>query len=215
MRWVGAIVSTLLAGCASGGGTQVSIVALKSTPLTQLVDGGTFKPTYAPPIIWYIWNDLRDPDSKLSAEAKIRRAGLNAGGWTCKDYNARGDHMTNGLLAELGSMATGEVTTPNGGCVSADRPGVELLADIRNLGNASYERVAEIAKRMGFACPQSIGTELRCTAEYIERETVTQPPEVVREGGKARIERNYLRAAVLTYQMGGVADVEITRAIVP
>lgn len=211
----GALVLVLLAACASGSGSQISVAALKSTPLTQLVDGGTFKPTYAPPIIWYIWNDLQDPDSKLSVESRIQRAKLNAGGWTCRDYNARGHHLTNGLFAELGSLATGEVTTPNGGCVSSDRPGVELTAEIRDLGGVSHERVASVATRIGFTCPQPVGPELRCTAEYVERETVTQPPEVVRAGGKARFERDYMRTAVLTYQTGGVADVEITRVIVP
>lgn len=95
MRCVGAILALGLAGCAYGG-TQVTHEMLSSIPLTQLVSGGDGVTRVAPGAIWHIWNDLNDPTSKLSVESKIRRAALNSSGYTCKDYNARGDHLTQG-----------------------------------------------------------------------------------------------------------------------
>ena len=214
MRCAGAILALGVAGCAYGG-TQVTHEMLSSIPLTQLVSAGDGVTRVAPEAIWHIWNDLNDPTSKLSVESKIRRAALNSSGYTCRDYNARGDHLTKGLFYELGSMATGAQTTPNGGCVSGDRSPAEVYEEIRMLGGAGVDRVATAATSIGFVCPQPAGGALTCAANFVERETVRQPPEFVKDGEQAVTRTDYRFDLVLTYAPGQPAAISMTRAIVP
>ncbi len=214
MRWTGAILALGVAGCAYGG-TQVTHEMLSSMPLTQLVAGGDGVTRVAPSAIWHIWNDLNDPGSKLSVESKIRRAVLNSSGYTCKDYNARGDHLSKGLFYELGSMATGAQTTPNGGCVSGGRSPAEVYDEIRMLGGAGVDRVAAAAANIGFVCPPPVGVSLTCAAYFVERETVRQPPEFVPEGGQAVTRTDFRFDLVLTYSPGLPAVISMTRTVTP
>ncbi len=214
MRRVSAFLAAGVAGCAYGG-TQVTSEMLSSIPLTQLLAGGDGVTRVAPSAVWHIWNDLNDPASNLSVESKIRRAALNASGYVCQDYNARGDHLTKGPLYELGSMATGAQATPNGGCVSGDRSPAEVYEEIRMLGGANVGRVAAAAASIGFVCPQPAGGALACTANFIERETVRQPPDVVQNGGQAVTRTDYRFDLVLTYAPGQPAVVSMTRTVVP
>lgn len=214
MRWVGAVLALGFAGCAYGG-TQVTSEMLSSMPLTQLIAGGDGVTRVAPAAVWHIWNDLNDPASKLSVDSKIRRAALNASGYTCADYNARGDHLTKGLFYELGSMATGAQTTPNGGCVSGARSPAEVYDEIRMLGGADVDRVAAAAAKIGFVCPQPIDGALACAANFTERETVRQPPEFVPEGGQAVTRTDFRFDLVLSYAPGQPAAISLKRTIVP
>lgn len=213
MRWAEALLALGVAGCAYGG-TQVTHEMLSSVPLTQLLSGGDGVTRIAPSAVWHIWNDLNDPASKLSVESKIRRAALNSAGYTCKDYNARGDYLTKGLFYELGSMATGAQTRPNGGCVSGDRSPAEVYEEIRMLGGAGVDRVAAAATRIGFVCPQPAGGALACTANFVERETVRQPPEFVKDGEQAVTRTDYRFDLVLTYAPGQPAAISMTRSVV-
>lgn len=214
-HWVGGILALCFVGCTSYGGTQVTSEMLSSMPVTKLLTAGDGATRVSPGIVWYIWNELNDPTSKLSVESKIRRAALNASGYTCENYNARGDHLTKGWFYELGSMATGAQTTPNGGCVSGERPPPEVYAEIRTLGGADVSTVAAIAKPMGFSCSPVADGALLCSAEFVERETVKQPREFVAKGEKDVTQTDYRHVVVLTYSPGHAASIALTRTSVP
>lgn len=200
MRWIGAALALGIGACASYGGTQVTYSRPVETTLTRIMGGsGSVEGAVRHAILWYIWNDFNDPDSKLSVESRIWRAGLNSGGWTCKDYNARGWHLTKGLFYELTSLATGEQSTPNGDCVSSTEPPIERTARIADLDGAAPDTVRLIVQRMGFACGEATVTELTCVASFDERETVKQPPEVA---GPRITHTDFRREVNLTHTVG-------------
>jgi len=198
--------TSLVGACASQSSQQITHQALTQSPLTKLIEGVTAEDTGSAFVVWYLWNDIADPNSELSVESKIRRASLNSAGHDCKDYNARGAYLTRGLFYELASPATGAETTPRGDCSSISTPPRERTNQIAHFGEVAIDKVREVATRMGFSCSPTAENRLDCSAEFIERQTIRNSgapsPEI--------LQIDYQRAIALTYEPGHPASVTMS-----
>lgn len=75
--------------------------------------------------------------------------------------------------------------------------------------------MAAAAANIGFVCPEPVDGALTCAANFVERETVRQPPEFVPEGGQAVTRTDFRFDLVLTYAPGLPAVISMRRTVTP